>query len=1284
MRKLLLVGFFGVGLVGLVQAQVVAPAPVAPAVQVFSTPVSGAKIVNVQLDESGKVKNTQPAQGKAGTPASGTATESKAVEADKESPRLVRLKSLTFDRRPSQILKAWAPQPTANPPENTGASKPEATKPDPKALELEKELAAFQKMVTLGKWEEVKKYLAGLPEEEAKVAYRQILQSLQQILPPSSTQPNLPPGVMVASPGNPNLQQFAEKHSVSVEDFIGIVAAVPPSKTAPTTLQARELVSQWSGLLGTVIGGGTLPEVIVTRLKMEVAKPDGKGVLTRRQVARLFLGAGLAEFAGDFLPTPTEAKAKLDLEGLNLLARHFLALNAKEARSGNLQKGWEVVQAILAVPNGSPEEKEEALLRAVDLAPRLRDELGQAWLEGSFTKTPERGQEILASIGSLVSKGLVSRPGSPDERLGGLRLSQTAVDALLKAAPERAKEWKEVLTILAQAWQKEADFSQRFDRSSGNPRLRRDIYGNIFFSSGDDDDPQARMMMIQPGMPRPIPTVDILKVAPSLKWAQGIDSSFQPKLMDTSARLHLKANEEDKAFPLIEQLARTQPVEAKELVREFLRVWTRNHDPNAARNENRYSWMFFGMEQRAETIPLTRSKQERNLADLAKWSARINKLPNGVGDMDDEILVKAFTACHSVSEVYKTEAIEAVFGPMGGLKPKTLAGLADQMRTNMAGIWREPANQEKNKTKRSKKDIEAEVLRGYQVARSVIDDGLKKFPNHWALLAARAGLMHDELNYKQELNKSSGFSSARTEAFAVYQLAAREYAKVVATIPDDEQTGSLYEQWFSAALGAVDLGMITEDKQPDWRQPPLIRAAILALPGDLGEKHLGKFANNLFIRMSGAKPHVKYNYLKAGFQIVGDHKQAAEAKKVFDYYKDLVNEIKLDAIVDGTTKVGHGRPFGLFVNLRHTRDIERESGGFARYLQNQNRMYFSYNYGRPTADYRDRFETAAKEALKEQFEVISVTFRDEKVNSRATPEFGWRFTPYAYILLKPRGPQVDAIPPLRIDLDFLDTSGFFVMPVESPIVPIDCRDKVGEARPVESLTVIQTLDERQAEKGTLTLEVKATGLGLVPELSDLCGDLKPEGFEVAKTDDQGLGVKKFEEDSDKNVVLSERTWLVTLKGAEGLDQLPKAFQFPGVKIPTKEKIFQRYVDADLVPVEQTVGLEKAYGKKSNAWMVTLLAGLGGFVTTCGAVLYFRPKKTSTQDGPVLPEVLDPFLAAGLLREIRERSSLTPEQRASISRDLSTIEQQHFSADQAADKNADLRALVGKWIHLASV
>lgn len=1206
------------------------------------------------------------------------------------SPRMTRLKSIDFDRRPSAILKAWAPESVQKKPPSLKDARTEA---------LDRELATFQRDVTLGRWSAVKAYLATLPDEEAVAGYSQLLRNLQQQPMMPGMQPGVavgPDGAVAMAPGGPAGMPFAEKHAFTTDDVTGLASAAPSGTNAryftvraaiagpapvailaPTGLDRPHLASL-AAILREAVAGGTLPEVAVARLKSDLEKPGA--VFTRRQVARLITNAGLPEFAGEFLPTAEQAQKDSDLEALNLLARHYLALHAKEAQSGNLEKAWAAVQSILAVPGGAPEEKEEGLLRAVELAPRLKDELGEAWLAASFTKNPERGMEILAALGTLVSRGLATRPHAIEDRLNALKLTQTAVEGLLKAAPDRAKQWQPALTLLALGWQKEAEFSQKFDRTAGGgPRLRRDMYGNIFFGT-DDEDPMARMMMMQqPNMPRPILVADVIKAAPNAEWVGAIEETLRPKLAGAVARLHLKANEEAKAFPHIEHLARTQPIEAKELVKEFLRVWTRTHDPNANRNENRYSWFFFAFEQRAESIPLTRSKQVRNLAELTAWVQRIKKLPGGAGDLDDEMMVKAFTTCHSSAEVYRTESIEAVFGPLGGLKPKTLAGLVDQMRTNLAGLWKEPAVQQQKKTNRKKKDIEAEVLRGYALAQEVIADGLKKFPAHWALLAAHAGILHDEVNYRQELSKSSQFSKRRSAAFELYRKAAAEYGQAVRTLPDAEHTTSVYEQWFAAALGAVDLGMITEEKQPDWRQPALIRAAILALPGDLAEKHLGRFANNLFIKMSGAKPHVKFNYLKAGFEIVGDHKQAVEAKKVFDYYKDLVTEIRLEAVPDGSARVGHAQPFGLFVNLRHTRDIERESGGFGRYLQNQNNMMYSYNYGRPTADYRDRFESAARAALKEQFEVLSVTFQDEKVNSRAGTEFGWRFTPYAYILLKPRGPQVDKIPPLRLDLDFLDTSGYVVMPVESPAVPIDARDPGGDLRPIQQLAITQTLDERQADKGILLLELKGVGVGLVPDLKTVIGDYTPAGFEVTKTEDQGLGVKKFDEDTEANAVVSERTWVLTLSGKSGQTELPKTFRFAPVRVPNKEVVFQRYVDADLAAVGEEIALEKAYGSKSRRWLWLLAAGIAVGLCVLGGVIVVVSCRTAPVAAEGLPEKLDPFVTAALLREIRERPELAPAQRAAIDQDLAAVESYFFSGNANGQPAPELRKLVEKWV-----
>ena len=57
------------------------------------------------------------------------------------------------------------------------------------------------------------------------------------------------------------------------------------------------------------------------------------------------------------------------------------------------------------------------------------------------------------------------------------------------------------------------------------------------------------------------------------------------------------------------------------------------------------------------------------------------------------------------------------------LKPRTLAGLAQQMRGNLAGLWRVPAEQERNKTKRKKKDKEPKSVSGALTFTKLDADG---------------------------------------------------------------------------------------------------------------------------------------------------------------------------------------------------------------------------------------------------------------------------------------------------------------------------------------------------------------------------------------------------------------------------------------------------------------------------------------------------------------------------------------------------------------------------------
>lgn len=1232
--------------------------------------------------------------------------------------RLAKINAIQFDRRPSTILRVWseeaqekveaaqlkeeeAAKPDEAKPDEAkpDEAKPEEAKPDEPAAEpkspeeeaaeaaakleaeeaaaaakleaealanFDKELKLFQNHVTLSRWGAVKDYVASLDEEEGKALYQQMLTSLSRTA--SSIPANASPEVQaqlaqLAAMQNQQRGRVPEKNVYSFEDILALIAA------APTKLE-----DTWLATLGQLVrlafDSGNIISALVFRLEAEVAKPEDQMLVTRRQAAQLLLAAGQTIEIGKFLPTVGEAAQASDFEGLNLLTTHLLAKYAIEKEVSYLEGAWGATQAVLAGKKIEKAEKKKALSRAVELAPKIRESLGNQWLEESFTGQPERGMEIIATIGGSAATGLQNRASDPTFRLKGLELQATAVEALLKASPELAEQWQPILRLLALNWLQEAKVAKQYDTStSRRASMRRDAYGNLYYYNGP--------MMQQAGRIQAIPLGKLLDMRPSDVWLDMVSDSARPEFDKLTAQLLLKVGEDDEAFPYVETLAASHPKIAKELVDEFLTVWTTNHDPNASRNRTNVYMYMYGFERKAEGIPLTRSKQERNLKELAALVKRLNKLPV---ELDETLLARAFTTCHSSAEVYRVAAIEEVFGSVESLEPKTLAELAQRMRSNLMGVWRNPANQEKNGTRRKKKDIEAEVMRGYEVARDVVEKAIEKHPDDWALHLALASLNHDENNYQRDIQPSSGFSGKRLASFDGFVKAAELYVSTLDDLSQDDETTKPFEIWYYAALGACDLNQVKPDMVPSQKQASLIRDALAGIPGDAAERHLDMFANTLFTRMSSVNPGVKPQYLKMGFAICGDRDQASEAKKVFDYYADLVSEIRLKVHVDGADVVGT-EPFGLFVDIEHTREIERESGGFRRYLQNQNSgRSTSYNYGRPTEDYLEKFEETARQALDEHFEVMSVTFQDEDVNSRSLAEYGWRYTPYAYILVKARGPEVDGIPPLRLNLDFLDTSGYVVLPVESPVVPIDAA-KPATTRPIDNLSVTQTLDERQAKDGKLIVEIKASGHGLVPSFDDLL-DVDVKGFEVTGVEDEGVSVSRFDPESDDNLIVSERIIMVTLEAEDG-DEVPTNFAFGEAKLPVKEVVYQRYSDADLVAVDRLVDLEETYGEAKSKWIVPVIAvSTLAVVALIGGIVFLAMRKPSQviDRGLQLPDQLTPFTVLGLLRSIEQNNGFGQDMHQELQGSIAQIE--HFYFGETAENEPDLRDIAQTWVSRA--
>lgn len=1122
----------------------------------------------------------------------------------------------------------------------------EAKKKAEEAKAIDAELKKFQRDVTLGDWAAVKSAMASWAKDEQKAAYDTLLRSLQE-------GPRQRPQVPQQG------QQHLEKNQFSPADVLGLASAAPQ---APSDTNLQHL----GVILKQALDQGHQLSSFLAHVQARI--DDAEFGVDRRRIARILVGAGQSEHIEAFLPTAEAAEKENDREGLNLIARFCLAKHVKDPRTTWLESAWQATQAVLAVDDLPAAVKNEAITRAVEIAPKIRAELGGAWLDESFTARPERGMEILAAIGSAASSALSTTPMDLDRREKLLELQSTATKALLRAAPELAKGWQPQLSLLAGNWLREALWTYATDNSTSlGPRMQRDVYGNFYYYDYDEEGGWNQRGM----RAEPIKTGRVLESRPTDEWISFVESTLQPRLRMCYAQLYLKVGEPEDAFPYIEALAATDKVPAKSLVDEFLRVWAQKNNPNANQGRsNPYIYMY-GFDQRSNSIPLTRSKQERALAELGKWIARLRALDV---ELDQKLVAGAFRAAHSQAEIYRLETLESVFGSVDSLKPATLAELVGTMRTNLVTIWRDPALQDDKKTKRKKADIEAEVLRGYALAHQTLDRALEKHPTSWELALVQAAIEHDENQFRYELKKDSSYSGRRSKSFETFAKAAQLYADALPSLEGGKESSAVFESWFYAALGASDLNKIDARTQLAAGEIPRIKAALEALPGGRTARHVEMFGNALTTRIGSCNPAVKSRYVRQGLAITGETKITRDLQALSAYYGDLVTEIQLRTSIEGPSDVGHSAPFGLRVDLRHTAEIERESGGFSKYLQNQNSQNYAYNYGRPLEDYRDKFDEAVRETLRERFDVLSVTFNEPDVRSKPDAQDGWRVTPYAYILLKPRGPEVDRIPPLKLDLDFLDTSGYCVLPIESTELLIDSKADKGPVRPYERLALVQTLDERQAKAGKLVLEVKATAEGLVPTFDELA-TLAPEGFVEASREEREVAITKFDEDGEG--VLSERLWTITFTGREGLEQLPEEFTFAAPKVEVASTEHFRYVDADLAAVGPKVELQYDYGEKRSTW--PWVVG-GALAIGAAAFVALRGRKSDVETVSArsrIPDPLTPFSLLAFLREIEADTRLSPERQRELQAEIAAIERAYFG-DGSEAQRPDLVAAARKW------
>jgi hypothetical protein len=321
--------------------------------------------------------------------------------------------------------------------------------------------------------------------------------------------------------------------------------------------------------------------------------------------------------------------------------------------------------------------------------------------------------------------------------------------------------------------------------------------------------------------------------------------------------------------------------------------------------------------------------------------------------------------------------------------------------------------------------------------------------------------------------------------------------------------------------------------------------------------------------------------------------------------------------------------------------------------------------------------------LFESFEVDAIQFLAPETPARSYGRSGWERKPLAYVVVRAKDPAVDRIPPLGIDLDFTDGKGWVSVAVTSPPVLIDA-DTEPAPRPLIEPRLELTLDDRELADGKLELEVRATALGVLPDLTELVADPGAlGGLELVETTDNGLNLIEIDPERNPPTPLAERSWTLEYRVTDDNDG---RFSFPAALDPETQCTWRRFADYDIVELSAGMNLPlaawRASGLATGPWIALLALLLGAFGLF--SVLNRPEASDAAYEALRPPPDPTPLSAVGYLeRLVSERGSrFDPETIDALRSDVAEIEARYFApsengAPQAEDEDY-LRQLVQTW------
>ena len=104
-----------------------------------------------------------------------------------------------------------------------------------------------------------------------------------------------------------------------------------------------------------------------------------------------------------FLPSLNDSIKEVDLVSLKIWSQLSLKKYRLKQVAKWLDRAWKANIAITGGEETSQSDRDAAMANLIELSPKIDREIGQKWLDESFTESPARGMKILTNLGTKSS-----------------------------------------------------------------------------------------------------------------------------------------------------------------------------------------------------------------------------------------------------------------------------------------------------------------------------------------------------------------------------------------------------------------------------------------------------------------------------------------------------------------------------------------------------------------------------------------------------------------------------------------------------------------------------------------------------------------------------------------------------------------------------------------------------------------------------------------------------------------------------------------------------------------